>query len=293
MIRCDKCSNRTIIFQRYSGMRLCRDHFSQDVHRKVRENLRQTKIFGGGAKIAVALDGDQNSSVLLYILRDLFSRRRDIEIAAVLIDEGISGYRSNTLSSAKSFADRMEVPYSISNFKDAFGITLDQMACQMAFQNHGPSTCMFCRSMRDALLNRTALEIGAGVLATGHSLDHETRMIFQCYLLGDIDRLFKMKNDQPREGLMARIKPLVRIPQREISLYSRTHGLCSLKPPYCPYSEDAMKRETTKTLNDFERRHPGTKYSLLRSMERVVDLLPENADQSSAVKAKPLSGGGD
>ena len=51
-----------------------------------------------------------------------------------------------------------------------------------------------------------------------------------------------------------------------------------------------MKRVTTKALGDFEHRHPGTKYSLMRSMERVIDLLPENADQKHEVKAKPLSG---
>jgi uncharacterized protein (TIGR00269 family) len=289
MIKCDKCSKRAIIFQKYSGMHLCRDHFQKDVHRKVRETLRQTKIFGRGAKIAIAMDGGENSSVLLYILKDLFSRRRDIEFAAVLIDEGISGYRSNTLSSAKSLADRLDVPYFIRNFKDAFGITADQMASQ----NRGHPPCLFCRAMKDALLNRIALEIGAGVLATGHSLDHEAGMIFQCYLRGDIGQLFKIKTDQSREELIARIKPLMRVPQREISLYSRDHGLCSLQAHTCLYSGDAMKRETTRALNDFEHKHPGTKYSLLRSMERVIDLLPENADQKRAVKAKPLSGGGD
>jgi hypothetical protein len=85
----------------------------------------------------------------------------------------------------------------------------------------------------------------------------------------------------------------MRIPQREISFYSRTQGLCSLLTHNCSYSGGVKKRVITKALSDFEHRHPGTKYSLLRSMERVIDLLPENADQKREVKAKPLSGGED
>jgi uncharacterized protein (TIGR00269 family) len=293
MFRCDKCNKRAIISQRYSGMHLCRDHFHQDVHRKVRETLRQTKIFGRGARIAVAMGGDRNSAVLLYIVKDLFSRRRDIEFAAVLIDEGLSGYSFNRLRCAKDLADRLDVPYFVRSFKDVFGITADQMASQLAFQNHGLSICMFCRGMRDALLNRTALEMGADALAIGHGLDHEAQIIFQCYLRGDMGQLFKIKTDQSREGLIARIKPLMRIPQREISLYFRTQGLCSLQTHNCPFSGDVTKRVMAKALIDFEHRHPGTKYSLLRSMERVIDLLPENVDQEREVKAKPLSGGKD
>ena len=279
MFRCDKCNKRAIISQRYSGMHLCRDHFHQDVHRKVRETLRQTKIFAKGAKVAVAMGGDKNSAVLLYILKDLFSGRRDIEFTAILIDQGLSGYSYNRLRCAKDLVDRLVVPYSVRSFKNAYGITADQMASQLAFRNHGLSICMFCRGMRDAILNRTALEMGADVLATGHSLDDEAQMIFQCYLRGDIAQLFKIKADQSREGLIARIEPLMRIPEREISLYSRTQGLCSLQIHNCPYSGGVMKRVTTKALSDFEHIHPGTKYSLLRSMERVIDLLPENAEQ--------------
>jgi len=293
MFRCDKCNKRAIISQRYSGMHLCRDHFHQDVHRKVRETLRQNKIFGRGAKVAVAMGGDKNSAVLLYILKDLFSRRRDIEFTAILIDQGLSGYSYNRLRCSKDLVDRLDVPYSVRSFKDAFGITADQMASQLAFRNHGLSICMFCRGMRDALLNRTALEMGADVLAIGHGLDHEAQIIFQCYLRGDMGRLFKIKTDQSREGLIARIKPLMRIPEREISLYSRTQGLCSLLTHNCSYSGGVKKRVITKALSDFEHRHPGTKYSLLRSMERVIDLLPESADQKREVKAKPLSGGED
>ncbi len=57
MIRCDKCQSSAIIYQKYSGKRLCQAHFDEDVFRKVRESLRQTGIFGRGARVALDLDG--------------------------------------------------------------------------------------------------------------------------------------------------------------------------------------------------------------------------------------------
>jgi uncharacterized protein (TIGR00269 family) len=289
MIKCDKCSNRAIIFQKYSGMHLCRDHFDQDVNRKVRETLRQTKIFGRGAKIAIALSGDKDSSVLLYILKNLFAKRRDIEIIAILIDEGLSGYRPETLEGSKNLADRLEVPYIVRSFKDAFGVTADQIASQ----NRPQTPCMFCRVMRRALLNRTALDIRASVLATGQNLDDEAQTIMISYLRGDTDQLFRLQTKRLNVGLISRIKPLMRVPQRETALYAISHGLCLPDSGSCPYLGDLMSREVKKALNDFEQRHPGTKYSLLRSMERIVDLQPEMRIMEEAVKAKPLSGGED
>ncbi len=59
MTKCDKCQRCAIIYQRYSGMHLCREHFEEDVHRKIREALRKTGLFGRDARIAVGLDGGQ------------------------------------------------------------------------------------------------------------------------------------------------------------------------------------------------------------------------------------------
>ena len=36
MTKCDKCQSSAIIYQKYSGMRLCQAHFDEDVHRKIK-----------------------------------------------------------------------------------------------------------------------------------------------------------------------------------------------------------------------------------------------------------------
>jgi uncharacterized protein (TIGR00269 family) len=270
MTGCDKCNARAVIYQRYSGMHLCQSHFDDDVHRKVREALRETRIFGKGAKLAISLDGGKNSSAMLYILKNLFSRRRDIEMVAVLVDEGIFGYRSKTLANALSLAERLEVPHITKSFKDAYQATTDEIASKI---RSGPP-CTFCRDMKKDLLNRSSLELKADVLVTGDTLDHEAQAIMQSYLRGEVDRIFTLQQQYRFQGMVPVIKPLRRVPEREVALYAVTHNLSPSDSCPCPYLGDPMRQEVKKNLDDFEGKHPGTKYSLLRSMERLIQLKP-------------------
>ncbi len=276
MIECDKCCARAIIHQKYSGMHLCSAHFDEDVRRKIRESMRKTGIFARRARVAVALSGDKGSSVLLCVLKDLFSKRRDIEIVAIMIDEGIEGYRPKALGFAKALAERLDVPYEIKSLKGAFGVTIDEVASQ----KQDPATCSSCIVLRENLLNKTAREQNADALATCHNLDDEALNVLQSYLNGDIDGLLRSQL-RPEPGMVQRIKPLRRIPEEEIALYAATHGLNQFDSESCPHTDDAMRLEVKNMLNDFEARHPGTKYSLLRSIDRMLDLQPDLAQQAS------------
>ena len=107
MSLCDKCHRQAIIYQKYSGMHLCSSHFDEDVHRKVRERLRKTNLFGGSSRIALGLDGGKDSSVLLYILKSLFGCRKDIEFWAIIVDED----KENTPHlQARNLSSKLDVP---------------------------------------------------------------------------------------------------------------------------------------------------------------------------------------
>jgi uncharacterized protein (TIGR00269 family) len=239
-----------------------------DVHRKVREALRETGVFGKGAKLAIGLDGDKNSSAALYILKNLFSKRRDIEMVGVLVDEGISGYRSKKLANARSLAERLEIQHVTKCFKDAFQVTTDEIASKTF---SGPP-CTFCRDMKKALLNRSTLELEADVLVTGLTLDREAQTIMLSYLRGEVDRIFALHQQYRSQGLVTVIKPLRRVPEREVALYAAIHDLSPADSCPCPYLGEPMEQEVKKNLDEFEGKHPGTKYSLLRSMERLIQL---------------------
>jgi len=269
MIPCDKCRDRAVIYQRYSGKHLCARHFEEDVHRKVKQVLRKYRIFGGPSKIAVAVSGGKDSISLLYILKSLFSYRKDLELVAVAIDEGIAGYRSDTIDVARAVAERLEEDLEIRSFDETFGITTDYAASLGAEQ--GP--CTFCGVLRKNLLNRTARELGADALATGHNLDDESQTVLLNYLRGDLDRLYRLRPRKALEGLVPRIKPLRRVPEREVALYAVIHDL-PLGTAACPHISGAIRREVKDMLNDFEYKHPGTKYSIMSGFDHILESRP-------------------
>jgi uncharacterized protein (TIGR00269 family) len=274
MASCDKCGKRAIIYQKYSGMHLCERHFEDDVHRKIRESIRAYGIFSSVKKIAVALSGGKDSSSLLYVLNNLFSKRRDMEIVAIMVDEGIDGYRPHALRAAIELSESLEIPYVTLSFQDSFGITIDDVVGQQ--QTQGP--CTFCGVFRKNILNKTARDMGADVLATGHNLDDESQTVMLNYLRGDIDRLYRLYPRKRQKGMVLRVKPLRRVPEMEVALYAKINDLPHDRTS-CPYRESAMRLEVAKMLSEFEARHPGSMYSIMQGFERIIKLQQEKTFQ--------------
>jgi len=256
MTRCDKCHSRAIIFQRYSGMRLCAAHFEADVHRKVRESLRRTGLFGRSLRVVVAIDGGFDSSVMLHILKTLFSRRRDIEFAAVTIDE--ERQSGAQLEGARTAAARARVPLDV--------LRLHESAIPARLPEHGPQICGLPLSdLKGAILRDAAQKMGGDVLATGHCLDRMAEEVFLRLLEGDLEGLQKLGSLGRQGGWIC---PMQRIPRREARLYAITHGLMAPHLTKASYEGDILA-DIRAHLCAFESRHPGTMYSLLRSQERL------------------------
>jgi len=272
MIPCDKCNAPSIVHQRYSGMHLCTRHFEEDVLRKIRESIREYRLLGHGGLIAVALSGGKDSSTLLYVLNRLFSQRPDIEIVGLTVNEGIAGYRTETLGAGERLARELEIPIIPLSFHEEFDLTIDEIAARKTAQ----SPCTFCGVLRKTLLNRAAREMGAMALATGHNLDDEAQTVMLNYLRGDIDRLFRLLPARPQPGMVPRIKPLRKVPEREVAVFAMTHGLF-VPSKSCPHIPRSMRLETKEMINDLEDRHPGTKYSIMRGFSRIIDLRPEGS----------------
>ncbi|WP_094228485.1 TIGR00269 family protein [Methanolobus psychrotolerans] len=267
-IKCNKCNNDAIIYQKYSGMHLCKKHFIEDVERKIKLTIRKHYSIKRNEVIAVGLSGGKDSSTTLHILQQIFGKRPDIEIVGVSIDEGIEGYRPSTIESARELTEKLGIRHIVRSFRDEYGTTMDEIAPQQREKG----TCSYCGVLRKSLLNKIALEIGATKLAIGHNLDDEAQTILLNHLKGDVARMVRLAPPSELEGLVLRMKPLRHIPEKEVALYAYLHDL-PLGFGGCPYAHEAMRREIRVMLNEFEVRHPGTKYALLSGFDKISGIL--------------------
>jgi uncharacterized protein (TIGR00269 family) len=239
-----------------------------------------------GERIGVAVSGGKDSLSTLNILSKL-AEKLDLELHAILIDEGIANYRAATIKQAKRFCEELGVPLTTLSFKERFGTALDE-AVKLSQRN----ACTFCGVFRRKLLNDAARELGCDKLATGHNLDDEVQAIVMNYLRGDLERLVRLGIDAGSEQLVPRIKPLMEMPEKEVALYAMLSGIPASFEE-CPYAQDSFRTEVRAMINRLEESNPGIKFSILRGYQKLLPYLKSyqaKALRSCATCGAPSSG---
>jgi uncharacterized protein (TIGR00269 family) len=222
-----------------------------------------------GDRIAIALSGGKDSVVLTYVLNRIYEGRKDLEFAAITVDEGIKGYRPPTVEIARKVTSSLGIEHHIVSFKEMFGATLDEM-----IEKGNKKPCTYCGVFRKYLLNKTAREIGATKLAMGHNLDDEVQTILLNFLQSDIARLARLIPQRKQEKLVLRIKPLREVYEKEVVVYAILFGL-SMDMNECPYSRFPVRAAVRDFLYDFENKYPGRKFSVMRSFESLIPCFKE------------------
>jgi uncharacterized protein (TIGR00269 family) len=289
-VRCDHCDQEAVIDQPYQRAHLCESHFLESVVERTRRELhRQAPGFGGGT-IAVALSGGKDSAVSLALTQRYFGRRPNVEIVAISVDEGISGYRPATLEKARELTEQLGVAHQVVRFSNEYGTTTEQSLRTL------PATipCAYCGVWRRQLLNRAARDISANLLVLGFNLDDLAQTVLMNLARSDLDRLGRMAPHRTRQpGLIPRIAPLAQIPEREVFLYAHLTGL-PFDHGECPHAHAAARNVYRDVVWQLEEAIPGTRQALLRTQERLAPLLIGPAGPGAVARCRecgePASG---
>jgi uncharacterized protein (TIGR00269 family) len=207
------------------------------------------------------LSGGNASSALLYFMQKLVGKRRDITLRAITVDEGIGGYHDSRV--AARIAESVGTELIVASFQEMFGVTIDEVVREKGDR----LSCSYCGVLRRQCLNRVAKDQGISKLALGFNLDDEAQTVLMNVLRGDADRLFLP--DDPADGLVPWIRPFLTIPEREVALYAYLHGE-GFETGRCPYSQNALRSDVRAVLDDYDWRHPSTKYALVNLGERLA-----------------------
>ena len=269
MAYCDKCRKSPVVLIRYCGAHLCREHFSDFVESRVKHEIRRQVHLVGGERIAIAVSGGKDSTVALHLVHKILGKRRNIDLAAITIDEGIDGYRESSLPIVEGQCHDLGIEHIVVSFEELFGITMDDIAKT----NRTISTCSYCGVLRRAAMNRAAKGWRATHLATGLNLDDSAQSIMMNISRGEIERLARLgPHRHVQDGLVPRIQPLRMVPESETTLYALVNEL-KFHDLECPYAPEALRNTYRTVVAELEDKYPGTRHSILKSYEELLPAL--------------------
>lgn len=274
-MKCDSCGREAVTFIRYNGSHLCGEHFARYVEKRVKKEIRKQISVRPGDDIAVAVSGGKDSMTALKIVSEVFGEVNGTNVHAIVIDEGIDGYRPPSVDIVRRFCDSNDIEFHLRSFSE-LGVTMDGIApaCRES------SPCTYCGVFRRRLMNDEARRIGARFLATGHNLDDMCQSIMMNFVRGDVERLARLgphTNIQP--GLVPRFLPLRLIPEKEALLYAMVTGL-EFWDGECPYWKEALRNQYRDIVDDLEDRTPGARYSILSSYDTLRPMIRKEYAQS-------------
>lgn len=267
--RCDRCGAKSAAFIRYSGAHLCGAHFCEFVEKRAKQEIRRQVTLTGKERIAVALSGGKDSTVALNLTADILGARRNLEVTAITVDEGIEGYRASSIPIARRNCDLLGIEHTVVSFEGLFGTTMDRIAVQ----SRELATCSYCGVLRRAAMNRAARDWGATHLVTGLNLDDSAQSIIMNFMRGDVERLARLgPHRRVQPGLVPRLQPLRAIPENETTLYAMVKGY-EYHDLECPYAQEALRNDYRDILAQLEDKHPGTRHSIIRSYDGLQPAL--------------------
>jgi len=276
-MNCKKCGRKAVTEVRYLKQYFCDRCFLKMYERKVRRTIKENNMLDKRDKVVVGVSGGKDSLVLLYLLK-----KKRFDITALTIDEGIKPYRTESIKYVKKFCKKYDIPHIVKSFKDEYGFNLDKINKR----EHNKPICSYCGVLRRDLLNKTARELKADKVATGHNLDDEAQTVLMNFYRSELKRLARMG---PVTGVLKhklfipRIKPLRDCLEKENIIYALLKKI-EFEDMECPYQRDAYRNKVRDQLNELEERYPGTKISVLKNLDRLLPVLRKHFKKVEVAK---------
>ncbi|MCZ3366154.1 MULTISPECIES: TIGR00269 family protein [Methanobacterium] len=251
---------------------VAQEEFNKNIENNVKETIETYGLLAHNEKVAVALSGGKDSILTLHILNK-FKEEYNLDLVAITIDEGISGYRNEGVEAARKNAEEIGVKLIEKSFLDEFNFKLDDI---FSFYK---SACIPCGVFRRYLLNKTAYEVGACKIATGHNLDDEIQSFLMTFARADFRRFSKFgpKLNTIHEKLIPRIKPLWNVPEKDVGTWAVLNDI-DVHFAECPYSHLSARSKIKGFLNKMESERKGTKVNILRSFDKTFQFEKKPAN---------------
>ncbi|EPY42902.1 cytoplasmic tRNA 2-thiolation protein 1 [Angomonas deanei] len=264
---CQQCNTNKVALRRPKNSDLlCQDCFFQTFEEEVHHTIMEEHIFSEGDCVALGASGGKDSTVLIHLMTTLNERYHyGIEMKLVSVDEGIVGYRDDSLETVKRNSSFYHLPLHILSYKELFQWTMDDVVRVSGLKN----SCTFCGVFRRHALERGALHVGANKIVTGHNCDDMAETVLMNFFRADAPRLARCTTATLSEGSLSRVKPLKYAYEKEIVLYAHFKRLDYFTTE-CTYSKDAFRGTARQLLKDLESIRPRCIADIVHSGEQTT-----------------------
>jgi len=286
MVKCSRClTNPAITRIPYAKLNLCKTCFNSFILKRVKETVEKYRMFNLDDKVAVAVSGGKDSAVLLHSLKQVYPK---VEFSVFHINLGIKEYSENCLKKVKALTKNLDMEFYVYNLKTEKGLSIDDFE-KTRFKR---KICSVCGTIKRQVFNEVSEKLGADVLATGHNLDDMVEIMFSNFLAGDFEQLVKLKPVIPpfHPKLVKKVKPLFRIPEKELSLYALINNL-PVREVECPHVKGSRMIKRKKLLEIFSEENPNFKFQLLSVfLKKLIPILDEKFKQQKSFTVCEICG---
>ena len=253
-MKCKVCKGPAVMDIRRHNAAFCSEHFLSHFQNQVARTIKEFKMFGPDDRVLVAVSGGKDSLAVWDVLLDL-----GYDVTGFYLDLGIGSYSARSKEAAVAFADKRAAKLIVRSLEEEHGYTVPELS-----KLTGRVPCSGCGLNKRYEFNRAAIEEGFNILVTGHNLDDEAATLFGNVLHWNTDMLGRQAPVLEERvfgadvALVRKVKPLVRISERESAGYAVLKGMDYIVEE-CPMVEGNTQHRYKEAITMLEEASPGTK----------------------------------
>jgi len=228
------------------------------IRKQIVQALNAFDMIADGDKIAVAVSGGKDSSILVALLNEIRKRsERKFTIEAMILDQKQPGF---DVTAFKTWIESLDV--KLHNLeRDTYSIVKEKTP-------EGAVYCTLCAKFRRAILYDFAHANGFTKMALGHHRDDliETTLLNMFYIgqLGTMPP--KLKSDDGRNIV---IRPLAYVAEKDLTQLAQDWGFPIIPCNLCGSQETLKRKKMKKLVQDLEKDIPNIGSSILSALGNV------------------------
>lgn len=276
-MKCRVCRGPAVIDIRRHNANFCVEHFLRLCRDQVTKAIDEFAMIGAGERVLVAVSGGKDSLALWDLLLDLGH-----DVDGLYLGLGIGAYSDESGAYARAFAEARGARLLEVDLPADFGYDIPTGA-----RAARRVPCSACGMSKRHLFDKVALEGGYDVVATGHNLDDEAAVLFGNVLHWQTGYLGRQHPVLPaRDGFPRKVKPLVRLGEREMAAYCVVRGIDYIVEE-CPMAAGNTHLGYKDALNEIEASSPGSKFDFYFGFLKRASALfvPEAAAEQEGLAA--------